>query len=316
MARLAVRFALALCLSLVATSAAEAAYVAEITSAHAKIQAKCGGFTDYKQDDYHSDLFLTNGQYCNCYEYLWNQRDTYPFNALQVIYHEAASCQNGAHIHLQKKNLNGRIHYCVDQSSDADGACYANATNTCDRVKNSSGGLIYNSRRQVCHDGHSISFQAESYYTKIARSGHYWDFRSWPEKPGLSGTGGMQAFPKNPHKNINSGYVNSSPEMRYWVNFHQTGTFYIWIHGWGESGKEDSVHAGVNLQTQSSADRISGCGWSWAGWKWCRSTMDGSPATVWIGWTGYRNFSLYMRENGFRADRIVLSRDPNFVPWH
>ncbi|HDD24309.1 MAG TPA: hypothetical protein ENF52_02605, partial [Chloroflexi bacterium] len=160
-------------------------------------------------------------------------------------------------------------------------------------------------------------FEVEDYRERIGRTyqGLYmnWEFRNWSGKPGWRGSGAMQALPKNPHKNINTGYTTASPELRYRTVFPASGTYYVWVRAYGENGKEDSVHAGYDGYGPSSADRISGCGWNSPGWKWCNSTMDGPRATIYVG-AGLHTFNLWMRENGFRADQVLLTQDPSYTP--
>ena len=42
--------------------------------------------------------------------------------------------------------------------------------------------------------------------------------------------------------------------------------------------------------------------------------MDGAPATITIGSAGPHTLSLYMREDGMRVDRLLLSTDAGLVP--
>jgi hypothetical protein len=163
-------------------------------------------------------------------------------------------------------------------------------------------------------DCQEIRLEVEGFHQRIPRSGHNWEFRNWSGKPGWLGWGAMQALPKDPHVNINTGYTTSSPELRYYVDLPVAGTYYVWIRGWGNNGQEDSVHAGIDGQGPSSADRISGCGWNSPGWKWCNSTMDGPRATIYVSSGGTHTFNLWMRENGFRADMVLLTQNPNYTP--
>jgi hypothetical protein len=71
----------------------------------------CGGGDTYT----HHDLFLSNQQYCACYDYMWNNRNSSPWNALQVIYHEPGPGCSSPHIHLEKKNTCGVLHFDLDE---------------------------------------------------------------------------------------------------------------------------------------------------------------------------------------------------------
>jgi hypothetical protein len=162
------------------------------------------------------------------------------------------------------------------------------------------------------------TFEAEHFRQRIGRTyqGYYhnWEYRNDSNKPGFSGGWFMQARPHTPHKNVNSGYTTRSPELQYRVVFPAAGTYYVWVRAYGKNGKEDSVHAGLDGQAISSADRMSGCNWNSRNWIWCNSTMDGPRATIYVSDPGLHTFNLWMRENGFRADQILLTQNPNYTP--
>ena len=95
------------------------------------------------------------------------------------------------------------------------------------------------------------------------------------------------------------------------MNFARTGTYYLWVRGNGPTGDDDSVHAGLNGQAVSSADRIA---LGHDGWNWSQRTTDGPVATITVTQTGVQTVNLWMREDGSRVDKLLLTLDPNFVP--
>ncbi|MCK5591826.1 MAG: hypothetical protein KAI72_07710, partial [Candidatus Pacebacteria bacterium] len=109
----------------------------------------------------------------------------------------------------------------------------------------------------------------------------------------------------------NTGYVVDSPRLDYTVNFTQTGIHYVWVRGIGLSGNDDSCHVGLNGQAISTSDSISSFNTSW---EWSRSTMDGVQATLSIGSVGQHTFNVWMREDGFVVDKIVLTTNSGYVP--
>ena len=62
---------------------------------------------------------------------------------------------------------------------------------------------------------------------------------------GFSGSSAYQAQPAC-GQNITSNYASLSPRLDFQVNFTRTGTHYVWIHGRGNSGSSNSVHAGLD----------------------------------------------------------------------
>ena len=127
-----------------------------------------------------------------------------------------------------------------------------------------------------------------------------------------SGTA-MQALPDS-GTNYNTGYATSSPRLSFRVNFATTGTYHIWVRGaarGGSVGSSDSCHVGLDGAAVASADRISNFSSSL---DWSQSTMDGVNATVNIASPGEHTIELWMREDGFAVDRLMLTTDSSFVP--
>ena len=151
--------------------------------------------------------------------------------------------------------------------------------------------------------GGQVVIEAEHFGTKIPRSGQDWVLGS--AQAGFSGTGYMEALP-NIGANLNTGYVTTSPELVYTVSFTTPGTYYVWVRGYGDNDVNDSIHAGVDGTGPASADRISGFP---VGWTWSRDTMDSAPATLTIATPGVHTIHLWMREDGFIADKLLLRTD-------
>ena len=62
----------------------------------------------------------------------------------------------------------------------------------------------------------------------------------------------------------------------------------------------------------ASSDRISG---DYAfGWSWSNATMDGPVASFNVSSTGMHTVNVWMREDGFRFDKLVITTDPVYVP--
>ena len=155
------------------------------------------------------------------------------------------------------------------------------------------------------------TFESENYRSRIARGGKNWELQTGIG--GYIGSGYMQALP-NSGTNINTGYTTTSPELQYRVVFPTAGTYYIWLRGYGGNGQDDSIHAGLDNQGPASADRICGCGWINPGWQWGIWTLDGPQATISVATPGLHTFHLWMREDGFSVDQVLLTQDSGFTP--
>ncbi len=154
--------------------------------------------------------------------------------------------------------------------------------------------------------GNVVSIEAERFDVNQAAGGHSW-VEVFPN--GVSGSA-MAATPNN-GTNVNSGYVTSSPRLDFEVNFAKTGIHFVWIRGIGASGFDDSVHVGLNNSAVASADRITKFSPS-PGWS--GQTMDGVVATINVTSLGLNTINVWMREDGFVFDKLVLSTDATFTP--
>ena len=152
-----------------------------------------------------------------------------------------------------------------------------------------------------------VVFEAEHFESNTPRSAHSWDSVANAQ---ASGQFVMKANP-NSGQTLDTNYVATSPQLNFPVQFTSTGTYYVWVRGSGPSANDDSCHVGLGGAAVSSADRIStftsNLGWS-------RATMDGPLATLQVSQAGLRNINLWMREDGFSVDKIVLTKNQNFVP--
>jgi len=139
---------------------------------------------------------------------------------------------------------------------------------------------------------------------------------------GFSGTGAMQALPNNTVTPVNVNIdVSASPRMDYKVNFTKTGIYYIWVRGLGDSGTgnpsaDDSVNIGLDMTLPSTSDRISVFTLN-AGYIWSNGLGDGAldgPATFEVSTPGTHVVNVWMREDGFIIDKLLLTQDSAFTP--
>ena len=148
-----------------------------------------------------------------------------------------------------------------------------------------------------------VVMEAEHFHSNIARGQKEWLLATGIS--GFSSNGYMQSL-LNGNSSNNTGYVTTSPELVFYVQFANSGTYYVWVRGSAASGNDDTLHAGIDGTGSASADRIGG-GFP-AAWTWKRDTMDGVPATVIIPSAGLHTVHLWMREDGMRVDKILLRK--------
>jgi N-acetylneuraminic acid mutarotase len=151
--------------------------------------------------------------------------------------------------------------------------------------------------------------EAEHSHVAIERENQSWVPRS--DRAGYLGESAMVAEPDYGTV-MNTDYTIRSPEMQYQIAFTTLGTYYIWLRALPDNDNNNSAHSGLNGQGISSADRLSTT--TYGGWTWFKSTLDGQDASMVVTSTGVNTLNLWMREDGFRLDRILITTDPNFTP--
>jgi hypothetical protein len=150
--------------------------------------------------------------------------------------------------------------------------------------------------------GGQVVMEAEHFDGRTPRNGKDWVVET--SRDGHAGDGYVVALP-NSGVNQNTGYVTGSPELTYRVRFTTPGTYEVWARGYGATDADDSVHAGLDGASPSTADRLTGF---WASeWIWSRNTMDGAPASVVVPTAGLHTVHLWMREDGTLIDKLLLT---------
>src|SRR5262245_9117073 len=158
---------------------------------------------------------------------------------------------------------------------------------------------------QQASDG-IVSIEAEHPDANVANGGQSFVASS---EAGASGS----ALIASPNSGVvrDTGYAASSPRLEYRVNFVKTGTHYIWARGVGKTAADDSFHAGLDGAELASSDRITSFG---VGWTWSRGTMDGPVATMNVATAGVHVVTVWMREDGFIIDKLVIATDSSYAP--
>ncbi|MGH2531056.1 MAG: discoidin domain-containing protein [Thermomicrobiales bacterium] len=151
--------------------------------------------------------------------------------------------------------------------------------------------------------------EAEDAHANIARDGHSWFERT--DVPGFAGDGYLSVEPDN-GRVYSSNYTTTSPEIRIAVDFETTGTYSLWVRVHADGGTDDSLHAGLDGEARTSADKVRAV--TYGVWTWTNTTMDHAPATLTVSTPGRHVVNIWAREDGLRLDRILLTRDAGFVP--
>jgi hypothetical protein len=81
-------------------------------------------------------------------------------------------------------------------------------------------------------------------------------------------------------------------------------------------GAGDSIHAGIDGVVPATATRIDGAPTFniATGWNWVGNIQGDTRASLNVDTAGIHTISLYMREDGFNADKLILTTDAAFTP--
>ena len=154
--------------------------------------------------------------------------------------------------------------------------------------------------------GGLVAIEAEHYHSNVSRSSKTWVTGS---EGGASGGESVSVA------DVNSGYSGStegnSPELTYEIQFDTAGTYYVWIKGSASGGSSDSIHVGLDGEYLQTSDAITGFN---SGGNWSNNTMDSHAATITVDSAGVHQLNLWMREDGFKADKIILTTDSGYTP--
>ncbi|MHC4561075.1 MAG: LamG-like jellyroll fold domain-containing protein, partial [Planctomycetota bacterium] len=173
-----------------------------------------------------------------------------------------------------------------------------------DEIAELSGGVF---QQDEGSDG-IVSMEAEHYTINNPQGGHQWTFVTSPG--GYSDEGAMEATPDS-DTNQDTDYAANSPRLDFLVNFVKTGTHYVWVRGYGKDGAAASCHAGLDGQEISTCDRLNNFG---PIYMWHKGTLDGPDASFNVSTAGIHTFNIWMREDGFVIDKIVLTSNISYAP--
>jgi hypothetical protein len=153
-----------------------------------------------------------------------------------------------------------------------------------------------------------VSVEAENFDANVEVNGDTWQLTG--PTGGFTGEWGMWA--PNGQGGGGSNYATDSERLEYQINFVKTGPHYVWILAWGESGTDDSCHAGLDGEATPLSDNLSGWSNSYS-WENGRYQRD-ERAQIDIPTTGLHTLNIWVREDGLVVDKIVLTTNPDYTP--
>jgi fibronectin type 3 domain-containing protein len=160
-----------------------------------------------------------------------------------------------------------------------------------------------------------IVLEAENYDAMVPRLWEgvlrYWEFVT--NRVGYSGTGAMRALPNT--EGNRPGFPSDCTSLDFCVYFPAPGTYYLWVRGAAESGADNSCHGGLDGGIPPSANNLQpGFIVGASGWSWNGVINDNTRSYLDVPSAGLHTVHIYMREDGFYCDKILLTTDPNYNP--
>jgi hypothetical protein len=160
----------------------------------------------------------------------------------------------------------------------------------------------------VAHASDPLIIEPVMFTARYQRDGHYWFCYTTLNRTTECY---MEGVPNN-----GGGWdpLNTSvaPQLDYahvWVP--QSGTYYLWVCGRGGSYNDDSLHMGYGGAAPTSSQRMTG--YHQNAWVWQSVRMDGQRPYLSLP-SGQVTINIWMREDGMRIDRALLTRDANYNP--
>lgn len=166
--------------------------------------------------------------------------------------------------------------------------------------------------QQVEGDFNLVVMEAENFTEMIPVGDNFWDFIQEPDF--YSGEGAITANAPNAPFADASSALNNSPILIYDINFVVADTTFIWVRASHLDGGDDSFHAGFDTQITSLTDRIGFHGNGVGEWAWLGVDMDDDRPRFFVDSPGLHQFQIFVRENGIKIDKIVLTTLRDYDP--
>ena len=110
---------------------------------------------------------------------------------------------------------------------------------------------------------------------------------------------------------VNTGDNTNGPRLDYNVNFSSSGTYYIWCRMIGPNSSDNSVHVGLNGTPATYGG--TGLNAGSTSWAW-ENQVGGTVVSMNVPSAGNHTLNIWMREDGVKIDKLILSDNPSFTP--
>lgn len=143
----------------------------------------------------------------------------------------------------------------------------------------------------------------------------------WKLVQNISGYSGEAALQALPDKSINPENYANGPALLYRVNFKTPGLYYVYVRGLAPDNQlqngddptaNNSLNVGINGKSATIERGLGLTGFDSSGFTW-QGLVDDAPVSILIPQPGTYTFYVWMREDGFIVDKIILSTNINVI---
>ena len=165
-----------------------------------------------------------------------------------------------------------------------------------------------------------VAFEAEAYDAQVAPDANSIWYEITDANAGDASEGAAMASTDLGIRFDEDGFIDNgvvSPHLDYDCEFVKSGTHYVWLRMRYLAGDADTAHVGIDGMSNVTARRVDAPTSAEGAWQWSNlEQFDGDgPAMIDIPSVGMHTVNLYVREDGIQIDKIVLTTDPNFMPY-
>jgi hypothetical protein len=191
---------------------------------------------------------------------------------------------------------------CDDENECSDDSCYLGV---CAHVGNGSCVVP----KALVEVGGLLVLEAENNDGILDRAPYSWKLKS---DPLASGNAMLLADPNDDKASIPEASVSTSPEVDFKVNFTTIGTYYVWVRAAATTNNEDTCHVGIDGPSDLTR-RVyvsAGGAYNWGN----NNTAGGARAAIQVTTPGPHTINLWMREDGIKVDKLLLTTDSTYKP--
>lgn len=156
--------------------------------------------------------------------------------------------------------------------------------------------------------GKDVVVEAVAPRNAVNVGAHYWKVESKQDGQPAH----LFAFPSDNRVYARENAATESPGVEYELMFEQAGTYYLWVKGKGESGGASVIPGLDGRPLTEDADYM---GFFPGEFSWLGGLHESGNRTVLqIDSAGKHSVTFWMREDGFRLEKFLVTSNAGFIP--